>query len=242
MKHLDEVHSAYLAELLASGGIEVEPRRQDLMLAHLDWVLDWNDKINLTAITNPREAVRLHLFDSLTAFQLVSSCPPGRMCDLGSGAGFPGIPLALATGRQTILVESVKKKAKVVSDFVASRKDALANVSVIPLRAEEYALTSGGQASVVTARALSQLGALIELASPLLAASGALIALKGAMSASELLTAEGVARKTGMRIERIVEIALPESGEARSLVMVRKCSKSTVKLPRRPGQAQRDPL
>jgi 16S rRNA (guanine527-N7)-methyltransferase len=243
VKHLVQAHRDYFIQLLEQSGIQLRPEQADIMLEHLDFVLEWNTRINLTAIAEPYEAIRLHLMDSLLARTEVDACIDGVLCDIGSGAGFPGVPLCIATGRRTILVESVKKKAGVISDFLSSiEHDSLDRVTVVPLRAEEYSKDASGKAAIVTARALSQLGSLVELASPLLAQRGSLIALKGSLSTDELQRARQVAAATGMEIVSLRETSLPGAGESRTLVTVTKTGESTIVLPRRTGLAQKDPL
>jgi 16S rRNA (guanine527-N7)-methyltransferase len=245
VKHLDSTHRKYLQRLLCGLelGVEVGEDSQQLMLEHLDFVLEWNGRINLTTITDPMEAIRLHIVDSLIALPEVMSLREGLMCDLGSGGGFPGIPLAIASGRDTVLVESVQKKARLLAQFIQQSTSAWSErVTVEPVRAEEYALRFGGQASLVTARALSQLGSLVELASPLLRPEGALVALKGPITEAELEVARDTARMTGMEVVSTRREVLPQDGEARTIVTVVRTGKSIVKLPRRTGMAQREPL
>lgn len=243
MKHLVRKHTNYFVGLLELCDVQLSPAQVGTMLEHLDFVLDWNERINLTAIVEPYEAIRLHLVDSLLARLAVDACAGGELCDIGSGAGFPGVPLAIATGRPTVLVESVKKKAGVITGFLDfSGRDSLRNITVVPLRAEEYALAHSARASVVTARALSRMGSLIELASPLLAQGGSLVALKGPVTAEELQAARGVATLVGMEITGVREISLPGAGEARTFVTVTKISESRIALPRRNGLAQKNPL
>lgn len=243
MKHLGHEHSAYLGKLLELMGIECSAEQQEGMLAHLDWVLEWTPKINLTAITDPYEAIRLHIADSLTALVLLQSLPDGVLCDIGSGAGYPGVPLSIASGRDTVLLESVKKKAGVLMGFLDSCSEiSRPRIQVAPVRAELYAISNPASASVVSARAVSQLGALVELAAPLLRPGGVLVAMKGDLAEEEMETAGAVAALCGMRIVEAVEFVLPEGCERRTLVTVRRVGDSQVKLPRRPGMAQRYPL
>jgi 16S rRNA (guanine527-N7)-methyltransferase len=243
VKHLGQEHRDYFAGLLEKCDIALSDGQVELMLQHLDFVLDWNQRINLTSINEPYEAVRLHLIDSLLARADVDACLDGPLCDIGSGAGFPGLPLAIATGRSTVLVESVKKKAGVVSSLLgSSAQGPFGDVQVFPVRAEEYAGDHGGRAAVVTARALSQLSSLIELASPLLKRGGSLVALKGTLSPEEAQSARRVASLVGMEITGIRATALPGGHESRTLVTVTKAGESMVALPRRTGLAQKEPL
>jgi 16S rRNA (guanine527-N7)-methyltransferase len=243
VKHLGDEHSSYLADLLADMGVDCPVEQQRVMLLHLDWVLDWTGRINLTAITDPYEAIRLHIADSLTALEVLRSSPGGTICDIGSGAGYPGVPLSIATGRDTVLVESVSKKARVLGGFLDSLPEgSRPRIQVSPLRAELYAAANPDSVSVVTARAVSQLGALIELAAPLLRPGGVLVALKGDLAKEEAETAGVAGELCGMSIVDVVQLALPGMGELRTLVTVCRVGDPRVQLPRRPGMAQRVPL
>lgn len=243
MKHLNQEDIEYLAGLLDTGGLTVTPDHKKALLEHLDWVLDWNPRVNLTAITEPKSAIRLHILDSLFAEPALSEAPEGTLMDLGSGAGFPGFPLAVVTGRPAVLIESVRKKTRVVDDFLtASGYGALYQVHTAPERVEDYSRVNLGAASVVTARAVTQLGSLIELAAPLLQEQGLLVALKGNIDERELAVGERTAELTGMRIEEVRSYSLPEGLESRTLVTVRRIGRSQTALPRRNGLAQKQPL
>jgi 16S rRNA (guanine527-N7)-methyltransferase len=243
VKHLNQEDAEYLSSLLGAEDISISVEHQIALLEHLDWVLDWNPRVNLTAITEPKTATRLHILDSLLAASALAEAPEGTLMDLGSGAGFPGFPLAVVTGRPTVLIESVRKKAKVVDDFLAaSGYGAQYSVRTAPERVEDYARMSSETASVVTARAVTQLGPLIELAAPLLKEQGVLVAMKGNIEELELAVAERTAELTGMRIEHVRPYLLPEGLESRTLVIVRRIGSSRIPLPRRNGLAQKQPI
>ena len=153
----------------------MNPAARTLIEAHLRLLLVWNGAINLTAITDPAAIARLHVADSLAALPLLRGLPQATVLDLGSGGGFPGLALAavLPAARFT-LVESVGKKAA----FLATSSAALGfgpRVHVVAARAEALA---PGAWDVVTARAVGSLAELIELALPLLAPGGHLLAWK----------------------------------------------------------------
>lgn len=241
MKHLSPEDRAFAARLVTEAAIELHDGALDAMLRHLDFVLEANSSVNLTAIDDPREAVRLHVLDSLSAFEDVRDAPAGLMIDMGSGGGFPGVELALATKRDTWLVESVKKKCELLKRFIV-QENLDSWISVKALRAEELAAEHPEAASVVTARALASLPSLLELAAPLLAFRGRFVAMKARIGAEELSRATAVAGLCGMTLKSMREFSLPESGEFRTVLVFEKTAKPTVVLPRRQGQAQRKPL
>ena len=230
-----------LASALSAAGLDLGDDTVDLLARHLDAVLAANETLNLTAITDPGEAVALHVIDSLVALDELTAAPPGAFADLGSGAGFPGIPLALASGRPATLIESIGKKAA----FLRGVVDLLAapcRIEVRQTRAELMALETPGAFTAVTVRALGVLPSLVELASPLLTADGTLIALKGRLTTEELERGVRAARQVGMEYTGVRSVTLP-TGQSRTIVMFRRTDAAPeTSVPRRPGRAQRHPL
>ena len=171
----------------------------------------------------------------------VNEAPDGLYGDLGSGGGFPGVPLALATGRTTLLVDSVKKKM----DIVQSVLDDLSlseQIFTSSERIEDLPLEYKEKFAVLTARALSKLVSLIELASPLLKKGGRLVCYKAQLSSEELDEALAVQDLVGMRMISQREICLSDGETMRTIVVFEKVGKSRIKLPRRIGLAQKQPL
>jgi len=232
-QHFD---SQSIASALADVGVPVTASQAVLLETHAALVLEANATMNLTRITVPRDVIELHIQDSLAPLSLIE-WPTGPIVDIGSGAGYPGIPLAIM-GYDLTLCESVKKKATFLSEAVVALG---LHCSVVALRAEELAGASRGAFSVVTARAVSALPALVELATPLLSRDGCLIAMKGRLQAEEREQAERAAALCGMRCESIVEYCLPR-GDRRTLCVYRKTGAAHISLPRRSGLAQRQPL
>jgi 16S rRNA (guanine527-N7)-methyltransferase len=221
-------------------GVSVTAEHARLLLSHLDSVLDWNRKLNLTAITDREQAVTLHIVDSLAAVRYVSQTT-GKTADIGSGAGFPGVPVAIVTERPVELIESIKKKAHFLDDCVASL-GGLSGSRVLPFRAEEVAVSEACRYACVMARALTSLPALVELASPLLEPGGRLIALKGVPTLEELRSAASVAGIVGMKENSRLDYQLPGLEVSRSIICYAKVGESEIALPRRIGLAQKRPL
>jgi 16S rRNA (guanine527-N7)-methyltransferase len=194
--------------------------------------------MNLTSI-DAADAVALHVLDSLTALRALQAAPMGPFADLGSGPGYPGIPLSIVSGRAVALVESVKKKASFLERVIG---DLRLEATVHPIRAEELALEMPGRFSAVTARALSSLPALVELATPLLAPGGVLICMKARLDDEELRRGDLAGALCGLQRESIDRVSVPGIDVERTIVTYRRSSLSRVRLPRRPGMAQRQPL
>lgn len=218
-----------------------EDQTMSLMQRYLDSILEANKVTNLTRITDGEQARLLHIEDSLVGLPEVNEAPTGLYGDLGSGGGFPGVPLALATGRKTLLVDSVKKKMAIVQ----SALDDLSlseQISTSSERIEDLPLEYKEKVAVLTARALSKLVSLIELASPLLKNGGRLVCYKAQLSSEELEEALAVQDLVGMKMISQREICLSDGETTRTIVVFEKIGKSRIKLPRRIGLAQKQPL
>ena len=218
-----------------------EDQTMSLMQRYLDSILEANKVTNLTRITDGEQARLLHIEDSLVGLPEVNEAPTGLYGDLGSGGGFPGVPLALATGRKTLLVDSVKKKMAIVQ----SALDDLSlseQISTSSERIEDLPLEYKKKFAVLTARALSKLVSLIELASPLLKNGGRLVCYKAQLSSEELEEALAVQDLVGMKMISQREICLSDGETTRTIVVFEKIGKSRIKLPRRIGLAQKQPL
>ena len=218
-----------------------EDQTMSLMQRYLDSILEANKVTNLTRITDGEQARLLHVEDSLVGLPEVNEAPTGLYGDLGSGGGFPGVPLALATGRKTLLVDSVKKKMAIVQsaldDLTLSEQ-----ISTSSERIEDLPLEYKEKFAVLTARALSKLVSLIELASPLLKKGGRLVCYKAQLSSEELEEALAVQDLVGMKMISQREICLSDGETTRTIVVFEKIGKPRIKLPRRIGLAQKQPL
>lgn len=177
---------------------------------YLDLLARWNRTYNLTAIRDPGEMVTLHLLDSLSMHAHMDGV--ARLADLGTGAGLPGIPLAIARpGLEVTLVESNGKKARFLREAVRSL--GLANARVVESRAEAVDKPSAFDA--ITARAMATLADIIAVGGHLLAPGGRLLAMKGVRPEAEI-----AALPTGWRVEAIHPLAVPGLAAERHLVVV----------------------
>lgn len=205
---------------------------------HLELVIEANKTTNITRISSWDEGVLLHIEDSLAGLPDLNDAPEGRYVDLGSGAGYPGIPLAIESRRPTLLVDSVKKKTDILDSFIEELE--LENVSTYHGRIEDLGREKAGQFAAATARALSQLSVLMELASPLLQMGGRLICYKAKLSNEEREHALSLQERIGMQM---VEDRSFELGEyQRRILCFEKVAKPKLKLPRKTGLAQKKPL
>ena len=211
---------------------------QDLLEKHLKLVIEANKTTNITRISSWEDGMLLHVKDSLLGLDALNACPEGRYADIGTGAGYPGIPLAIETGRETLLVDSVSKKVRILDTFIDEL--GLDNVSTYAGRIEDLGKEQRGQFAAVSARALSRLSVLLELASPLLMRGGRLMCFKANVDSDELEHADVVAKQVGMKL---VDDQLFELNEyQRRILSYEKIAESKIKLPRHVGFAQKKPL
>jgi len=221
--------------------VPIDSEALERVVAYLEALIDANRCVNLTGISSPEQAVRLHAFDALAAVPEVASAPAGTLLDLGSGGGIPGVPLALQSGRNAVLLDSVRKKMGAV-ELILDQMELRGTISTESSRAEDHARSNPAVYAVVTARAVSTLNSLVELASPLLAEHGRLVALKGQPDTDELEQGRRVAEKVGMREVSVRRFTLPEGDEARTIVCYERVGRPMLVLPRRTGLAQHHPL
>lgn len=215
--------------------------QEELIDRYLDLILEANETTNLTRIDSKESARLLHVEDSLVALPEINEAPDGLYGDLGTGGGFPGVPVAIMTGRKAVLVDSVRKKVAIVEKAV-EKLGLNGQISTFGGRIEDLARERRGQFSVLTARALSQLPSLLELSSPLLKEGGLLVCYKGTASEEEQVNAERVAKKVGMKFVSRRSLTLSDGETHREIYVYRREGKSQVKLPRRIGLAQHNPL
>ncbi|MDO5358051.1 16S rRNA (guanine(527)-N(7))-methyltransferase RsmG [Slackia faecicanis] len=221
-------------------GIDIDEAQERLLMDDLHAIMKVNETMNLTRILSEEGGIVLHLEDSLTGLPFVEDAPEGAYADLGTGGGFPGMPMCVMTGRQTLLVDSVQKKVRAL-EGVASQLGLGDKVDVYAGRIEDLGRERAGEFSVLTARALSALGSLMELASPLLKRGGRLVCYKAQPSEEELSCALGIQDMVGLTLKERRDFSLSD-GSTRCIFVFEKTGKPRVKLPRRVGLAQKDPL
>lgn len=222
--------------------ITLSNEQLDMYKWYRDELIRWNEKFNLTAITDPRQIESKHFLDSLTCLQVVEVSGK-RVIDLGTGAGLPGLALRIACpGMQLTLVEATGKKVDFCRHVVRELK--LNDVQVIHARAEEVGQMSEHREyyDIAVARAVAQLPVLLEYMLPLVAIGGRAIAQKGETAHSEVQQSTKALGVLGGRVSDIQSLELPGVVEIRHLVVVDKLQATPGKYPRRPGIPARKPL
>jgi 16S rRNA (guanine527-N7)-methyltransferase len=224
-------------------GIDLNQRQLGAFSWYAAELIAWNKRFNLTAITDPAEIEVKHFLDSLTCLLALGPNPEGRLVDVGTGAGFPGLPIKIVCPQlQITLVESTGKKASFCRHLVQSLQ--LENVSMVHARAERVGHwpDQRKQFDWAVARAVAAMPVLVEYMLPLLRLGGRMIAQRGESAAAELHSAEAALRLLGGHVERLIPVELPRVVETRYLVVVDKVAATPDKYPRRPGIPAKRPL
>ena len=195
-----------------------------------------------TTVTDPDEAVDVHIADSLSGLEAPPLLAATSIADLGAGAGFPGLALAAALPNARVdSIEATGRKCEVIAHLANAAE--LGNATAIPIRAEEWASSDGANRyEAVTARALSSLAVLVEYAAPLLELDGALVAWKGARDDQEERAGAEAARMVGLTPSAPIPVRPYKGSRERNLYVYVKTEPTPDRFPRRPGMATKRPL
>lgn len=228
-----------LLMLSESFGLSFDLKVALLCVKHLLYVQQINRVMNLTRITNLHEALTLHILDSLSLNQVLQHAPQ-RFLDMGTGAGFPGIPFHVVTGSEGILLDSVGKKIDAVNTCI--NKLELKGVTALHARLEDYALVAARSFDTVLARAVGQLPLLIEYGTPFLSDDGYLILAKANPTDKECQAGLNAAVICGLELSDMHEFDLPKNLGHRTIFVFHKISEPQIKLPRPIGMAKKNPI
>ena len=232
---------AKLKEEAMQFGIELSEKEQDNFYNYMKLLLDWNEKINLTAITEPKEVITKHFVDSLSITPYINE--NDRILDIGTGAGFPGIPLKIVLEKNEItLLDSLNKRINFLNEVI--EKSDLKNIQAIHGRAEEFNKIDGNRESydIVVSRAVAKLNVLLEYMLPFVKLNGRCICMKSADIDEELKEAENAIKILGGEIEKIDEITLKNTDIKRKIIVIKKVNKTPSKYPRKAGTPAKEPI
>ncbi len=223
--------------------LELNAEVQRAFGLYADHLVAWNKQVNLTAITDPEAIEMRHFLDSLSVTRAVTLTPGLRVIDVGTGAGFPGLPLRLVYPFvELTLLEATTKKTVFLQHIVNLL--GLNNVQIVDARAEEAGQNPAHRErfDCVLARAVANMQVLAEYMLPLCRVGGRCVALKGESAAAEVQQAEQALRILGGRLEKIIQVELPQVTETHYLVVIEKIAATPPQYPRRPGQPTKRPL
>ena len=222
-------------------GVKVTPEQAEQLQIYMELLLEWNEKMNLTSITEPEEVAEKHFLDSLTLLLWKKLKQGAKVIDVGTGAGFPGIPLKiLRPDIELTLLDGTMKRLNFLGEVCKALK---LSANRVHKRAEEAGLdkTMRERYDVATARAVASLNVLSEYCMPLVKMKGYFIAMKGPGAAQELEEAENALDILGAGEPEVLPVTLP-GGEERNLVIVQKLRFTPKGYPRHGGTILKHPL
>lgn len=228
---------ATLKEGLTALGLSLPEERQEKLCAFARAMVRKNEVMNLTAITEDTQVAKLHLLDSLT----VLCCADLRgktLIDVGCGAGFPGVPLAIACPEAKItLLDSLGKRVKWLEETLPQLG---IEAECVTARAEEAVAQRRETYDFATSRAVARLNILLELTAPYVKVGGAVLAMKGAAAKEELNECAGAIKKLGLQLEEVREF--PVDGASHAVIILRKIAPTPKQYPRRYAKIKQLPL
>ena len=207
---------------------------------YMNLLIEWNNKINLTAITEPKEIILKHFIDSLTINKYIEQNK--ILVDVGTGAGFPGIAVKIyRPDVKVVLVDSLNKRINFLNEVVKELQ--LENIQTIHSRVEEFGKNKKYRESfdIVTARAVANLTVLSEYLLPLAKVNGKCICMKGSEIEEEINNSKNAINILGGKIEKIDQFKLPDSDINRNIIIIDKLKNTPSKYPRKPGTPAKEP-
>ena len=208
---------------------------------YMDGILEWNKKINLTAITDREEFISNHFVDSVLSYNFREYIDADSIIDIGTGAGFPGIPLAIVSpDKKFVLADSLNKRLKVINELAS--KIGIDNIETVHGRAEELARNKKYREAfdLCISRAVANLAVLCEYCLPFIKVGGHLLAYKGPDAEEEVKMAEKAIKILGGKLIEIVSVDL--DGYDHNIVVIEKINKTPSKYPRKAGTPGKEPI
>ncbi|MGD6819009.1 16S rRNA (guanine(527)-N(7))-methyltransferase RsmG [Metabacillus sp. 84] len=228
---------------LEEKGISLSPEQLSQFETYYRLLVEWNEKMNLTSITDKKEVYLKHFYDSISAAFYFDFSKPLSICDVGAGAGFPSLPIKICfPGLSVSIVDSLNKRITFLEELAKSLN--LTDVSFYHDRAETFGKNKQHreQYDVVTARAVARLSVLSELCLPLVKKDGHFVALKAASAEEELNSGGKAVQALGGKTEAVHSFKLPIEESERSIVVIRKIKPTPGKYPRKPGTPNKTPI
>lgn len=221
--------------------LEISLEDANKFYKYMKLLLEWNEKINLTAITEENEVIIKHFIDSLTIYKYLNEAK--SIIDVGTGAGFPGIPIKILNKEIDItLMDSLNKRINFLNEVVKNLN--LERISCIHSRAEELGRDKKFREKydVAVSRAVANMSTLVEYLLPFVKVGGMCICMKGSSIDEELKESEKAIKMIGGKVEKVEKIILPNSDYERNIVIIRKINNTNSKFPRKAGIPKKEPI
>lgn len=227
-------------KLLEEHDILLTEKQEKQFRRYFELLQIWNEKLNLTTIIQKEDVYEKHFYDCLT-LSFANDLKGKTLCDVGTGAGFPAIPLKIAfPDLKVIALDSMNKRMEFVKLVIKELE--LEDIEVVVARAEEYGREHREEYDYVTARAVSRLNVLMELSSPMVKVGGKFIALKGPLAKEEAAECDGACRELKLELTDKQKIILPKSFGKRYNLIYTKLDYTPVKYPRDYNKMKKKPL
>lgn len=230
-----------LMEKAKAINIEMNNEQAEKFYKYMKLLIEWNEKINLTAITEENEIILKHFIDSLTVLKYINQTD--RIIDVGTGAGFPGIPIAIMMPNTKItLLDSLNKRINFLNDVIKELD--LKNIETIHSRSENCGkdISKRENYDIAIARAVANLTTLSEYLLPFVKIGGKMICMKGSEVEEELKNADFAIKELGGEITLKDEFCLPESDIKRNIIVAKKVQYTPKKYPRKAGLPAKEPI
>ena len=237
------IFAEYLTQAAAQAGFSLTGKQREQFCRYYELLISWNEKMNLTAITQPQEVALKHMTDSLTAYDAEVFAAASSVVDVGTGAGFPGIPLKIFLPDLPLtLMDSLNKRLIFLQEVVEQLE--LSGVQIVHARAEDAGRDRRQREKygVALSRAVARLNVLSELCLPLLKPGGWFVAMKGAQYQEEILEARRAVLLLGGEVKRVLPVQLPGLEDKRAVIYIQKIGMTPRDYPRRAGLPEKKPL
>ena len=221
--------------------ILLNEEQQTKFYKYMELIIDWNKKINLTAITEPWEVINKHFIDSISILKQIES--KDKVVDIGTGAGFPGVPIKIANPSIEItLVDSLNKRINFLKEIIKELD--LKGIEAVHARAEEFGQSKAYREKydVVTSRAVARLNILVEYMLPIVKVGGKCICMKGPESEEEIKEAQKAINVLGGTIKNVEKFSLPETDINRTIIVIEKNRETPETYPRKAGTPTKNPI
>ena len=238
---LKEEFSEKIKEYMNKINIEISDKQIEKFFDYMNLLLEWNEKINLTAITEPEDIILKHFVDCATILKYIKD--EDKIIDIGTGAGFPGIPLKILNEKLDItLMDSLNKRINFLNEII--NKLDLKNIVAIHARAEELARNKEYREKfdIATSRAVANLSTLSEYMLPMTKINGQSICMKGPDIEEEIENGKKAVKILGGKIKKVEKLELPESKDKRTIIQIIKTKNTPNKYPRKAGKPSKEPI
>lgn len=230
-----------IIEILTTNG--VDKQKSELFGKYYHLLIDWNEKINLTAITDEEEVAYKHFLDCISVFASDAIKPHSKVIDIGTGAGFPGIPMKIYDDSLEItLLDSLNKRINFLGEVISQLH--LDSMTSLHGRAEDYGVSKAHREKydICVSRAVANLATLSELCLPFVKVGGYFIAMKGPKATEEIETAKKAITLLGGEIEKVINYDISDTDYDHNMIMIKKISATSTKYPRKAPKPSKEPL